>query len=147
MVSGPAGESDPRPQGAYVLVASDGHTAFTAGMTPRVDGELLAVGHVGSTVPVEVAGRCAELAARNALRGLAAEIGGLDSIARCLRLTVFVACAPDFTAHARVADHASGVLLRELGPRGEAVRTSVGVAALPGGAPVEVELTVSLAAT
>lgn len=144
MTPGSDERSAPRPQGAYVLVVAEGATAYVAGITPRVDGELFAVGQVGSAVSMETAGRCAEIAVRNALKALAVEFGGLDSIERCLRLSVFVACSADFVSHSRVADHASEVLLSEFGSRGRTVRTAVGVPSLPGGAPVEVELTVAL---
>jgi enamine deaminase RidA (YjgF/YER057c/UK114 family) len=119
---------------------------FTAGMTPRVDGILQYVGRVGETVPVEEARLAAGIAAANALAAVAAEVGSLDAVERAIRLTVFVNAVPDFTGHPAVADGASDRLVELLGDRGVVSRSAVGVASLPGGACVEVELTCLLRA-
>lgn len=133
-----------RPQGHYLPAVVHGGIAYSAGMTPRVGGELLSTGRVGAEVALEQARDLAGHAAANALSAVAAAAGGLDRIARCLRLTVYVAAAPGFTAHSQVADGASALLRERLGARGAAARSAVGVAGLPSGAPVEVELTAAL---
>ena len=132
------------PQGRYVPAVVHGGVAYSAGMTPRVDGELVCRGTVGLEVSAEQARDLAGLAAANALAAIEAAAGGRERIERCLRLTVYVAAAPDFTAHSAVADGASEALALRLGDRGETARTAVGVAGLPSGAPVEVELTVAV---
>jgi len=68
-------------------------------------------------------------------------VGSLGGIGRALRLSVFVNATDGFTEHSRVADGASDRLVELLGERGVVVRTAVGVASLPGGACLEVELT------
>jgi enamine deaminase RidA (YjgF/YER057c/UK114 family) len=134
----------PRPQGRYLPAIVHAGIAYSAGMTPRVDGELISSGVVGADVTAEQARDLAGRAAANALAAVAAAAGGIDRIARCLRLTVYVAAAPGFTAHSAVADGASDALAEQLGERAAVVRSAVGVAGLPSGAPVEVELTAAL---
>jgi enamine deaminase RidA (YjgF/YER057c/UK114 family) len=110
-------------------------------MTPRVDGVLQLTGKVGREVTVDEARHAAGIAASNAVAAAAEAVGSLDRIRRALRLTVFVNAVEDFTAHPQVADGASDVLADLLGDRGTVVRSAVGVASLPGGSCVEVELT------
>jgi enamine deaminase RidA (YjgF/YER057c/UK114 family) len=138
------GTAVPRPQGDYAAVVVHGTLAMTAGMTPRVDGRLFRQGRIGDTVTLDDARECVRIATSNGLRVLEDRLGGLDAIAACLRMTVYLACVPDFEDHSRLADVGSAVLREHLGERGTPVRSAVGVATLPGGSPVEVELTVAL---
>jgi enamine deaminase RidA (YjgF/YER057c/UK114 family) len=131
----------PVPQGRYVPAVAEGDLVLTAGMTPRVAGVLQYAGRVGDSVSVDDARLAAGIAAANAVAAAAAAAGSLDAIARALRLTVFVNALPGFTEHSRVADGASERLVALLGERGIVVRSAVGVASLPGGACVVVELT------
>lgn len=137
-------DQSPAPQGEYVAATSHGLLAMSAGMTPRVDGELVVVGRVGEEVTIDEASRTAGLAAGNALAALAAELGGLHRIDTCLRMTVYIACGADFTSHSAVADGASVEILSRLGTGSLPSRAAVGVTSLPGGSPVEVELTVAV---
>ena len=127
------------PQGAYVPVVVHGNVAYTAGMTPRRHGELLVSGVVGRDLDVDAARAAAGLAAGNALTAVVEAVGEAG-IVRCLKLTVFIAAVDGFTAHSAVADGASAVLRERLGERGAVARSAIGVANLPSGAPVEVEL-------
>jgi enamine deaminase RidA (YjgF/YER057c/UK114 family) len=136
----------PVPQGRYVPAVVHAGVVHVAGMTPRVDGVLAHTGRVGVDVPAGAARDAAGIAARNALGAVEAVLGDLGRVQRCLRLTVYVACADDFTDLSVVADGASAALTEVLGARGAAVRSAVGVRTLPGGAPVEVELTAAVAA-
>ncbi len=113
----------------------------TAGMTPRVDGTLAITGRVGDAVDLEEARRGAAIAASNALSAVADAVGGLDHVVGLARLTVYVHAASGFTKHTAVADAATDALVAHLGERGRCARSAVGVASLPGDAPVEVELT------
>ncbi len=131
----------PQPQGRYVAATATDALVMTAGMTPRVDGVLQHVGRVGLEVSLDDARDAARIAVSNALAAAGDEIGSLDGIARALRLVVFVNAADGFTQHSLVADAASERLVEVLGNRGVVVRTAVGVASLPGGACLEVELT------
>lgn len=131
----------PAPQGRYVAATSTEQLVLTAGMTPRVEGVLQHVGRVGREVTLAEARAAAAIAVTNAVAAASAEVGSLDGIGRALRLTVFVNAVDGFTQHSAVADGASDRLVELLGERGAVVRSAVGVASLPGGACVEVELT------
>jgi enamine deaminase RidA (YjgF/YER057c/UK114 family) len=131
------------PQGAYVPAVVHGGIAYTAGMTPRRYGELVVSGVVGRDLDVGAAREAAGLAAGNAVTAVV-EAVGLPAIVRCLKMTVFIAAVDGFTAHSAVADGASTVLRERLGERGIVARSAVGVATLPSGAPVEVELVVAV---
>ncbi|PXY30074.1 hypothetical protein DI005_32875 [Prauserella sp. PE36] len=131
-------------QGDYRPAIVHNGLAVSAGMTPRVNGRLLVHGLVGRDLGIPRARQAAALAAGNALLAIAEAAGGLDRIDRCLRLTVYLACTPEFTEHTAVADGASGSLRAWLGERGAVVRTAAGVRCLPSGAPVEVELTAAV---
>lgn len=135
----------PVPQGHYVPVVLHAGIAYVAGMTPRVNGELVNRGSVGRDLSVSDARDAAAVAASNAIAAVADAIGGLDRVQRCLRMTVYVSCGADFIEHSKVADGASEVLRDWLGERGAVARSAVGVASLPSGAPVEIELTVAVA--
>jgi enamine deaminase RidA (YjgF/YER057c/UK114 family) len=140
----PALPPPPRPQGSYVpAVVVDG-IAYSAGMTPRRDGRLVVRGTVGADVSLEEAADAAGIAAGNALAAIAAAAGGLPRVRRCVRMTVYVACAEDFTALSAVADGASAMLEQHVGTAGLPARSAVGVRRLPDGAPVEVELTAAV---
>jgi len=120
-------------------------TARTSGCLPRDgDGRLPATGLLGRDVTTDAGTACAELCAWNAVSLLRSALGTLDVIERLLTLTVFIACASDFVEQPAVADGASQALVRLFGDAGRHTRSAIGVAALPRGAPVEVEVTVAL---
>jgi enamine deaminase RidA (YjgF/YER057c/UK114 family) len=124
-------------------VVVHGGTARTSGCLPRnAEGQLHATGIVGRDVTIEVGVECGALCAQNALSLLRAALGSLDTIERALTLTVFIACTDAFGEQPTVADGASLVLTDVFGAAGRHSRTAIGVAALPRGGPVEVELTV-----
>lgn len=131
----------PKAQGSYVAAVVEAGIVVTAGMTPRVDGELVHTGRVGAEVTVEQAQEAASIALGNALSAAVDALGTERRLERVLRMTVYVACGPDFTEQTAVADGASARLHDLLGDRGVASRSAVGVASLPGGACVELELT------
>lgn len=114
--------------------------AFTAAVTPRHDGWMIYPGRVGTDVTLDEARCAARIAAGRALSAAATAVGGLERITRLLRLTVYIASAAGFSAHSRVGDGASEVLVEVLGERGRVARTACGVAGLPDNACVEVEL-------
>ncbi len=126
------------------VVVHDG-TARTSGCLPRdADGTLHATGVVGAAVTADTGRACAALCAQNALSLLRAALGSLDAIERLLTLSVFIASADGFAEQPRVADGASQFLVEVFGDSGRHTRSAIGVAALPRGAPVEVELIASL---
>ncbi|UGU29930.1 MULTISPECIES: RidA family protein [Mycolicibacterium] len=131
----------PVPQGDYRPATRLGTVIYTAGMTPRRDGELIDVGVVGANVDLDRARVAARQAAANAVVAAESCLFTGEAIAQVLRMSVFIASAPTFAEHSLVADAASEILRKRYGERGLGARTAVGVACLPGGAPVEVELT------
>jgi len=130
------------PLAAYVPTVRTGDLVFTSGQLPFVDGQLPAVGKVGAEVAIERGAECARLAALNGLAAVAAELGSLEDVARVVKVVVFVASAPGFTAQAQVGNGASQLLGEVFGDAGRHARSAVGVASLPLDAPVEVELLV-----
>jgi len=128
------------PGGAYVPAVRAGQFIYTAGQIPTVDGKLLAVGKVGGEVSVSDAAGLARTCALNALAAAAAAAGGLAAIRRIVKVTGFVASAPGFNGQPQVVNGASELLIGVFGEEGRHARSAVGVAELPLGAPVEVEL-------
>lgn len=133
------------PVGAYVPALRHGSQVTTSGQLPLVDGRLPLTGKVGADVTPEQAHDLARTAVLNALAAAASVAGGADAITGVTRVCVFVASDPSFTAQAAVANGASDLLGAVFGAAGQHVRSAVGVAVLPLDAPVEVELTVTLA--
>ena len=128
------------PAGSYVPALRTGSLVYTAGQLPLADGKLLATGKVGEGVTAEQAAALARTCALNALAAAAAVAGGLSAITRIVKVTGFVASAPDFTAQPQVLNGASDLLAEIFGAAGQHARSAVGVAVLPMDAPVEVEL-------
>ncbi|MGH3300380.1 MAG: RidA family protein [Streptosporangiaceae bacterium] len=130
------------PLAAYVPAVKSGTTVYTAGQLPMADGQLLSSGKVGAEVGAAEAAALARTCALNALAAAASVAGGLSSIKRIIKLTGYVASAPDFTGQPQVVNGASELLLEIFGEAGRHARSSVGTAVLPLDAPVEVELIV-----
>jgi enamine deaminase RidA (YjgF/YER057c/UK114 family) len=128
------------PLAAYVPAVRTGSYVYTAGQLPVVEGQLLASGKVGAEVGATEAAALARTCALNALAAAASVTGGLSGIKRIVKVTGFVASAPDFTGQAQVVNGASELLLEVFGEAGQHARSAVGMAVLPLDAPVEVEL-------
>lgn len=127
------------PAGSYLPAVRSGEHVYVSGQLPLVDGSLLATGKVGAEVSPD---RANELAARCALNALAAidQLVGLAAVVRIVKVTGFVASAPGFTAQPGVINGASDLFAAVFGEAGRHARSAVGVAELPLGAPVEVEV-------
>ena len=130
------------PAGAYLPAVVDGDHVLTSGQLPLVDGSLAATGHVGAQVDPEQAKELARLCAINALAAIRSAIGDLDRVEQVVKVVGFVSSDPDFTGQPGVINGASELFGEVFGQAGEHARSAVGVAALPRGAPVEVEVTV-----
>lgn len=128
------------PAGAYLPAVAAGDLVFTAGQLPYIDGRLARTGVLGQDVETAEAADLAAVAALHALAAVADLLHGLDRVVRIVKLTGFVASAPGFTQQPAVVDGASAVLVDVFGEHGRHARSAVGVAALPLGSPVEVEL-------
>lgn len=144
-MSGAPPPNSPVPQGQYLPATRVGDLIFTSGMTPRQDGALLFTGPVRADQPVEAWREAVVLAARNALAAARNRLTAGEQIVSVPSLTVFIAAEPGFTLHSRLADFASAYLRGELGEAGIGSRAAVGVATLPGNAPVEIQLVAAVA--
>jgi len=131
------------PAGAYVPAVHSGSLVFTAGQLPFVDGMLAATGKVGAEVTVDDAAGLARLCGLNALAAVDALVG-IDSVVKVVKVTGFVASAPGFSQQPAVIDGVSALLGEVFGTEGAHARSAVGVAELPSGAPVEVEMVVEV---
>lgn len=127
------------PVAAYVPAVRTGNHVHTSGQLPFVDGNLSVVGKLGADVSEADAKAAARTCALNALAAVDALVG-LDSIVRIVKVVGFVASAEGFTAQPGVINGASEFLGEVFGDAGIHARSAVGVAELPLGAPVEVEL-------
>ena len=128
------------PLAAYLPAVRTGRYVYTAGQLPIVDGQLLATGKVGADVSAGEASALARTCALNALAAVASVTDGLSEVRRIVKVTGFVASAPDFTEQAQVINGASELLIEVFGEAGRHARSAVGMAVLPRDAPVEVEL-------
>lgn len=107
------------------------------------DGERMA-GKLGREITVEQGYDSARQAGIRLLARLKAELGSLDEVTRIVKVVAFVNSMPEFTDPPRVANGASDLFTDVFGDNGKHARSAVGVATLPGGAPVEVEMVVEV---
>jgi enamine deaminase RidA (YjgF/YER057c/UK114 family) len=131
------------PLAAYVPAVQSGAMVYVSGQLPIHQGQLLGTGHVGAEVTPEQA---KEMAGRCALNALAAvdNLVGLENVIKIVKVTGFVASAPGFTGQPAVVNGASELFGAVFGEAGRHARSAVGVAELPLGAPVEVEVIIEV---
>ena len=129
----------PSPLGSYVPVMRTGNLVFLSGILPLVKGKLLRQGRLGESVSLDEAKEDARIATINALSVLKAHIGSLDKIKSCVKITGYVASAPDFTEQPKVLNAASDLMFEIFGESGKHTRAAVGVNVLPLNSPVELE--------
>lgn len=134
------------PPGAFVGAIRDGTTVTVSGQVPLKNGAVVRTGHLGVDVSIEEGRECARWALLNALAQLEGIAGGLDRVAGFIRLAGYVAASPGFTQHGAVVDGASELLHEIFPDRWPHARVALGVASLPRGVPVEIELTATLVA-
>ena len=130
----------PDPFGTYVEAVQTGNLLFLTGMLPTEGRAAKFVGRVGAELDVEAGRKAAHLAALNALAVAKKHLESLDKVTRIVRLGVAVAASGDLRDHARVADGASELLQDVFGREKNPCRLVYGVASLPLGTPVELEL-------
>jgi enamine deaminase RidA (YjgF/YER057c/UK114 family) len=134
----------PAPAFNYVSARQYGSLVFSSGHTPTVNGELTARGKLGADVSLQQGQEAARLCVLNCLAAVAGVIGDLDRVESVLKLTGYVASAPGFVDQPAVINGASVLIEEILGEHGRHARTALGLAELPGGAPVEVDLVLAL---
>jgi enamine deaminase RidA (YjgF/YER057c/UK114 family) len=132
------------PLAAYVPAVQSGNYVYVSGQLPMVDGKLVLTGKVGAEVTPEQGAELARTCALNALAAIESLVG-LGRLVKIVKVTGFVASAPGFTGQPAVVNGASGLFGDVLGEQGRHARSAVGVAELPLGAPVEVEVIAEVA--
>jgi enamine deaminase RidA (YjgF/YER057c/UK114 family) len=131
------------PLAAYVPAVQSGSHVFVSGQLPIANGKLMATGKVGAGVSPEQAKDLAERCALNALAAIDALVG-LENVVKVVKLVGFVASADGFNGQPSVINGASELFATVFGEAGQHARSAVGVAELPLGAPVEVEVIVEI---
>jgi enamine deaminase RidA (YjgF/YER057c/UK114 family) len=128
------------PGGSYVGAIVTGKLAFVAGQGPIVDGKPAFVGKLGATITVEAGQQAARQTALQILAELEKAVpGGLDRVARVVRLFGLVNCTADFVQQAQVLNGASDLMAEIFGEAGKHARVAVGAETLPFGICVEID--------
>ena len=130
----------PEPFGTYAEAVQTGNLLFLTGMLPTEGRTAKFIGRVGTELDVETGRKAAYLAALNALAVTREYLGSLDKVTRIIRLGVLVATSGDVRDQPKVADGASELLQDIFGKGKNPSRLVYGVASLPLGTPVELEL-------
>ena len=130
----------PEPFGAYAEAVQTGNLLFLTGMLPTEGREAKFIGRVGAELDVETGRKAARLAALNVLAVAREHLGSLDKVTRIVRLGVSVATSGDVRELPKLADGASELLQDVFGKDKNPCRLVYGVASLPLGTPVELEV-------
>jgi enamine deaminase RidA (YjgF/YER057c/UK114 family) len=131
------------PVAAYVPAVRSGNHVYVSGQLPMIEGTLAAIGKVGAEVTPERAKELARTCGLNALAAIESLVG-LGRVARVVKVGGFVASAEGFTGQPGVVNGASELFGAVFGEAGRHARSAVGVAELPLGAPVEVDVIVEI---
>ena len=137
----------PEPFGTYAEAVQTGNLLFLTGMLPTEGRAAKFVGRIGAELDVEAGRKAAHLAALNALAVAREHLGSLDKVTRIVRLGVLVATSGDVRDQPKVADAASELLQSVFGEDKNPCRLVYGVASLPLGTPVELEVIFEVAGT
>jgi len=135
----------PAPLAVYQSAVRTGNLLYVSGQGPMADGKVLIKGKVGDKVSEEQAAEAARLAAINALAVIKQALGGLDHVAKVVKLNAYVNCIDTFERQHVVMNGASELLVAVFGEKGRHARAAIGTNALPMGIPVELELIVEVA--
>jgi enamine deaminase RidA (YjgF/YER057c/UK114 family) len=130
----------PTPFGAYVPAVQTGNLLFISGMLATSGHSATITGVVGKNVDVSAARQAATTAALNVLAVTKKHLGSLNRVTRVVRLGVYIAAVSDFTDHPKIADAPSELLRDVFGEQTVSSRLVFGVASLPLGSPVELEV-------
>jgi enamine deaminase RidA (YjgF/YER057c/UK114 family) len=135
----------PQPFGAYVESVQSGRLLFLSGMLPVVDHKPKYVGRLGQELDIESGRDALRTAGMSALAAARAHLGTLDKVTRVVRLGIYLATSGDFFDQPKVADAASELFESIFGKEKTSVRIVLGVASLPLGMPVELEVILEVA--
>jgi enamine deaminase RidA (YjgF/YER057c/UK114 family) len=136
--------SPPQPLATYVPAVQVGNLLFLSGVLPMRDGQLALSGKLGRDLTVEQGMEAARLAVLNALALATQALGTLDRVTRVVKVVGHVASAEGFIQQPQVLNGASDLLVEIFGEAGRHARVAVGAAELPRGAPVEIEVILSV---
>ena len=136
----------PEPFGVYAEAVQTGTLLFLTGMLPTVGREAKFIGRIGAELEVQTGREAAYLAAINALAVARHHLGSLDKVTRIVRLGVLVATSGDVREQPKIADGASELLQDVFGKDKNPSRLVYGVASLPLGTPVELEVILEVSA-
>ncbi|MBK8653776.1 MAG: RidA family protein [Haliscomenobacter sp.] len=132
------------PVANYVNAVQTGNLVFLAGKGPlKPDGTYI-TGKVGADLTLEQGYQAARLTGINQLAALKAELGSLDRVKRIVKVLGMVNSTPDFVDHPKVINGFSDLMVEVFGDKGKHARSAVGMASLPNGIAVEVELIVEI---
>jgi len=134
----------PIPVANYVPAVQFGSLIFASGQTPTIAGQLTVQGKLGAGVSIAQGQEASRIALMNCLAEVYGLTGTLDVIERVIKLNGYVASAAGFGDQPQVVNGASLLLEEIFGDAGKHARAAIGVAELPGGAPVELELIVAV---
>src|SRR5467141_2649444 len=137
----------PEPFGTYAEAVQTGNLLFLTGMLPTEGHEAKFIGRVGAELDVEAGRKAAHLAALNALAVARQHLGSLDRVTRVVRLGVSIATSGDVRDQPKVADAASQLLQEVFGKDKSPCRLVYGIASLPLGVPVELEVIFEVSAS
>jgi enamine deaminase RidA (YjgF/YER057c/UK114 family) len=130
----------PEPFGTYIEAVQTGNLLFLTGMLPTQGREAKFIGRLGAELGVEACRNAAHLATLNALAVVRKHLGSLDKVTRIVRLGVSIATSGDVRDQPKVADAASELLQEIFGKDKNPCRLVYGVASLPLGVSVELEI-------
>ena len=130
----------PTPFGAYVEAVQTGHLLFLSGMLPAIGHEPKFLGRLGKELDAKAGREAVRIAALNVLSAARQKLGSLDKVTRVVRLGVYLATHGDFVDQPKVADAASELFRDVFGEDKTSVRMVFGVASLPLGVPVALEV-------
>ena len=134
----------PSPAGSYVPAMRTGNLVFLSAAGPRVPDQPMVVGKVGRDLTAEQAQEAAKTTALNLLANLKAVIGDLDKVSHIVKVFGMVNCTPEFVDHPKVINGCSDLLVELFGEKGRHARAAVGVASVPFGSPVSIDMVVEV---
>lgn len=132
------------PAASYVPFVRTGNLVFLSGHIAKKDGKPW-VGQLGKTMTTEEGKAAAHAIAIDLLGTLHAAVGDLNRVQRIVKVMSLVNSTPDFTEHHLVTNGASELLGQIFGEKGTHARSAFGVAQIPLGACVEIELIAEIA--
>ena len=142
--AGVAFEADVQPGANYDVAVEHEGQLWISGQVPRLQGTIAVTGALGDTVALADGRRAAAICVLRALAIAQQRLGSLARVAKVLRMTVYVHSAASFTQQSEDGDGASEIVYEVFAPHGAHTRTSIGVAQLPKGAAVEIDLVLAL---